>query len=640
MMASAIKPAVSVNSYSSLVMKIPLYLQRRLFWLNLPSTILIALLQRTPVLRVLAVADEMVIVSPLGTMLRSAFVGATSLGVMHTLAGATELATSQTSPASATVGTPVTFAFSITGTLSPPESWTANGSVPPGLSFSGSNTDTLILSGTPTMAGSYVVTVQAHNDAPALSTSIYSYTISVTAGASTAPAITTQPASQSVSVGANVTFTAVASGSPAPTYQWRQNGSNIAGATNASLSLNNVQSGDAGSYTVVVTNNAGSDTSHVATLTVAVAPAVPVFTTQPVGQTAALGTSVTFTAVASSSPAPTYQWQKSGAAITGATGASHTVNNVQPADAGLYTVIATTPTGTTTSAPAILAPVTTQKVVGAANELGANIRHPNGRYYDQLLLTGSAATFTADAGQVTRISYLDLNDDIVQVEFSGAGSVTLVLDTPSGPAAPVSYNQAVNYMKGHGSVYLADTDSSSYISAFTVGRMTAFDPTGGYDISKAVSATNLPANNGNPLFQPTTAYDGVADLGLLAITSASNTFGGALTANTSYWQDRGYTGIYAPGVLFADGRVYLHDLTAFGTATPEIQVGSASNVRVTGGNLRQDNNRAVQVSGFTSIFFAAGTDSHGKLLPAQANQARLEENGVDVTAQRVTGGLP
>jgi hypothetical protein len=278
--------------------------------------------------------------------------------------------------------------------------------------------------------------------------------------------------------------------------------------------------------------------------------------------------------------------------------------------------------------------------VGAANELGANIRHPNGRFYDQLLLTGNAATFTADAGQVTRISYLDLNNDIVQVEFSGAGSVTLVLDTPSGPAAPVSYNQAVSYMKGHGSVYLANTDSSSYISAFTVGRMTAFDPTGGYDISKPVSDTNRPANNGNPLFQSATSYDGVADLGLLAITGASNTFGGVLTANTGYWQDRGYTGIYAPGVLFADGRVYLHDLSAFGTATPVLQLGSASNVRVTGGNLKQDNNRAVQVSGFTALLFAAGTDSHGNLLPAQANQARLEENGVDVTAQRVTGGTP
>jgi hypothetical protein len=371
-----------------------------------------------------------------------------------------------------------------------------------------------------------------------------------------------------------------------------------------------------------------------------VALLVPTFTAQPVSQNAALGANVTFTAAASSNPAPTYQWRKNGTAITGATGASHTVNNVQPADAGLYSVTATASGGAANSTPAILAPVTTQKVMGTANELSADIRHPNGKYYDQLLLTGSAATFTADPGQVTRISYIDLSNDIVQVEFSGAGSVTLVLDAPSGPAAPVSYNQAVSYMKGHGSVYLANTDSSSYISIFTVGRMTAYDPTGGYDIARPADAANLPANNGNPIFKAGTTYDGVADLGLLAITSASKTFGGVLTANTSYWQDRGYTGIYAPGVFIADGRVYLHDLTAFGTAIPVIQVGGASNVRVTGGNLKQDNNRAVQVSGFASIFFAAGTDSHGNLLPTQANQARLEENGVDVTAQRVTGGTP
>jgi len=71
-----------------------------------------------------------------------------------------------------------------------------------------------------------------------------------------------------------------------------------------------------------------------------------------------------------------------------------------------------------------------------------------------------------------------------------------------------------------------------------------------------------------------------------------------------------------------------------------IRLGSASNVRVTGGNLKQENNRAVQVSGFTSILFSAGTDSHGNLLPSQSNQGKLEENGVDVTAQRVTGGAP
>ncbi len=359
----------------------------------------------------------------------------------------------------------------------------------------------------------------------------------------------------------------------------------------------------------------------------------------PVAQSPAIGGNATF-GVTVAGGASAYQWLRNGTLITGATGSTHTVTNVQSADAGLYSVIATTPGGTVTSVPAILAPVTTQKVVGTAYELNPNVLHPNGNRYDQLLLTGSAATFTADAGQVTRISYIDLNDDIVQVEFSGAGAVTLVLDAAGGPAAPVNYSQAVNYMKGHGSIYLADTNSTSYVSAFTVGRMTAYDPTGGYNIALPVSDTNRPANNGNAIFKAGTSYDGVADIGLLAITSPNSAFGGILSANAHYWRDKGYTGIYAPGVLISDGRVFLHDLTAFGEASPSLQVGSASNMRITGGNLKQDNNRAVQVGGFTSLLFANGTDSHGNLLSAQANQGRLEENGVDVTAQRVAGGPP
>jgi alpha-tubulin suppressor-like RCC1 family protein len=84
-----------------------------------------------------------------------------------------------------------------------------------------------------------------------------------------APAITTQPQSQSVAVGANVTFTVVATGTPAPTYQWKKGGTDITNATNASLVLNNVQAADAGSYTVVVSNGVGTPaTSDAAVLTV------------------------------------------------------------------------------------------------------------------------------------------------------------------------------------------------------------------------------------------------------------------------------------------------------------------------------------------------------------------------------------
>ena len=85
-----------------------------------------------------------------------------------------------------------------------------------------------------------------------------------------APAITTQPAaSQSVATGSNVSFSVVATGTDL-VYQWQKNGVAITGQTNASLNLTNVQVGDAGSYTVVVSNFGpiNSVTSNAATLTV------------------------------------------------------------------------------------------------------------------------------------------------------------------------------------------------------------------------------------------------------------------------------------------------------------------------------------------------------------------------------------
>ncbi len=83
----------------------------------------------------------------------------------------------------------------------------------------------------------------------------------------TAPTITTHPASQSVALGGSVTFSITASGTAPFTYQWRKNEQPINAATNSTLTLANVQSTDAGSYDVVVTNSVGSVTSNAATLT-------------------------------------------------------------------------------------------------------------------------------------------------------------------------------------------------------------------------------------------------------------------------------------------------------------------------------------------------------------------------------------
>jgi hypothetical protein len=82
------------------------------------------------------------------------------------------------------------------------------------------------------------------------------------------PAQVQGPASTTVTQGQPATFSLVATGSPSPVYQWRKDGVDIAGATSTTLSINSAQASDAGSYTVVITNAAGSITSNAATLTV------------------------------------------------------------------------------------------------------------------------------------------------------------------------------------------------------------------------------------------------------------------------------------------------------------------------------------------------------------------------------------
>ena len=90
----------------------------------------------------------------------------------------------------------------------------------------------------------------------------------------TAPAVTTQPLTQSVQAGNSVTFTAAASGTPAPTVQWEvsTDGGNvwnpIGGATTTSLSFTAQLSQSGNQYRAVFTNTCGTATSNAATLTV------------------------------------------------------------------------------------------------------------------------------------------------------------------------------------------------------------------------------------------------------------------------------------------------------------------------------------------------------------------------------------
>ncbi len=312
-------------------------------------------------------------------------------------------------------------------------------------------------------------------------------------------------------------------------------------------------------------------------------------------------------------PGPfTYQWHFNGGALAGKTEASFLLTDARPADSGLYGGVVTSGAFTFEIEPAILGIATEDKVIGDGSEIDDDITHPNGNVYDQVLLQGSAATLTADAGQVTRISYIDVDNDIVQVEFSGAGSLTLVLDGASEPAPPLLYHQPnVSYVKGHASIIIAGANATTNVSVFSVGRANAINQT---------------------LFSDDVTYDGIADIAYIAILSADGKFGGLRTANATYFANEGNTGIYAPGVEFL-GPVYVGDIAAFDDARPVLVLGRATDVSIAGGDLSQPNERPVTVNGFSELQFTAGTTSHGTLLSAQANQARLEREGRDVTAE-------
>jgi pectate lyase/pectin methylesterase-like acyl-CoA thioesterase len=177
------------------------------------------------------------------------------------------------------------------------------------------------------------------------------------------PVITMQPESQTILVGGPVEFMVAAAGSAPFSYRWLKNGSEIAGATEPSVRIPSVQLGDAGTYTAVVSNGAGSAVSDPATLVVTTSPVLPAITMQPVSTTVVAGSPAQFTVRAAGTPPLSYQWRKNEVPIANATGTSYAITSASEADAGSYTVTVTNVAGSITSAPAVLTVITPPSIV-------------------------------------------------------------------------------------------------------------------------------------------------------------------------------------------------------------------------------------------------------------------------------------
>src|SRR5439155_666705 len=211
-----------------------------------------------------------------------------------------------------------------------------------------------------------------------------------------APTITTQPASQTVTAGQTATFTVTATGTAPLSYQWQKNGTAIGGATAASYTTPATTAADNGDqFTVVVSNAAGSVTSNAAALTVSSVLVAPTITRQPASQTVSAGQTATFTVTAAGTAPLSYQWQRNGTAIGGATAASYTTPATVTSDSGAqFTVVVSNAVGSETSNAAAL-------TVTSAPVAPTITAQPD----RQSVGAGQTATFTVTATGTAPLSY-------------------------------------------------------------------------------------------------------------------------------------------------------------------------------------------------------------------------------------------
>ncbi len=261
------------------------------------------------------------------------------------------------------------------------------------------------------------------------------------AGTGAAPNITNQPAPVAVIVSTNATFTVVADGTAPLAYQWRLNTTtNIFGATNATLTITNVQATNAGNYTVVITNNFGSVTSSPAALTVNFPPSI---TNPPTPVSVVVSNNATFSVDASGTATLIFQWQINGTNLSFGTGTSLTITNAQATNAGSYTVVITNNFGSITSSPAAL-----------TVNFPPSLTTPPA---SQSVLVGSNATFTCAASGTAPLAY--------QWKFiSNLAGQTNTASTVTNAQAGNAGNYSVSVTNSYGSV----TSAAAYLNVVPI----------------------------------------------------------------------------------------------------------------------------------------------------------------------------
>jgi ELWxxDGT repeat protein len=332
-----------------------------------------------------------------------------------------------TQPASATVNSGATAAFSVA----------ASGTAPIAYQWSRSNdggTTWTAISGA--TAASYSIAATAMSDTAAkFRVAVNNSVNSVTSAVATLTvdavkvAITTQPANATVNAGSAASFSVAVSGTAPFTYQWSRSNDGgttwtaISGATAVSYSIAATAMGDnASKFRVAVANSAGSATSSAATLTVdAVAVAI---TTQPASATVKAGAAAAFSVAASGTAPIAFQWSRSNdggttwTAISAATAASYSIAATAMSDtAAKFRVAVSNSVNAVTSVVATLT-VDAVKVAITTQPASTNV------------VAGNPATFKVVVSGTAPITYqwsTSTNSGSTWTAISGATAATYTI---------------------------------------------------------------------------------------------------------------------------------------------------------------------------------------------------------------------
>ena len=322
------------------------------------------------------------------------------------------------SPANQTIAPgQVSFSAIASGGLTNNLTWSASGGT-----FNGAGWTS------PNVSGTYTITATSV-DNPSVSVSTTT-TVSI-------PIINTQPASQHVCTGSGILLSANAD--YAASYQWKLNGTPIPGATSSTYSISSAASGNAGNYTVSITNGAGSVTSSVAIVTVGSLS----IASNPASLSLLTTQTGSFSVSAAGQSPFTYQWYQipsggsTGVAISGATSSNYTTPAVDTSYSGAQYY------ATVTDSCAVLSSAAATLTVTAGNAAPTIVTQPVG----EVVTAGGTTSFSVVASGTPTLTYQWYRIPAGQtVGTAVAGATSATYNVPSS-ATTTANDQDQYYVK-------------------------------------------------------------------------------------------------------------------------------------------------------------------------------------------------